>query len=277
MAVYRKRKAPAYRVKRNFRRVARKLVKVTKPKVPKKTNGDSTDRLKITMHRDIYKRDMLILPDQSMIANILFNPTRNVSTTFSNGICNLFYHPSASKLTEGLFSKYRCACVVMKISRPNVNMCYNNATPNQAQQVKLATIPWGTKILHSVIKNTPDSYNSTIQASATLTPQMKITAPTSWLEAVDDGKRLFINHHYKRTCTRVWKPVNDFERRYVALADDDRELARGGIHIHMESNHPIAYDRTEPTNHTSNQWNYAEDCKLFDIECTIYMQYKDRT
>jgi hypothetical protein len=272
MAFYKpKRKIPA-RAKRNFRRVAKKVVAYRKPRPAlRRFQGDLNDSLKITMSRQIHRKDMNELSDKSMECNIVFNPVQDVSTTFSNGVANLLYHPSAAKLTEGIFRKYRCACVVLKISRPNVNFNYNNTNSNQTQNVTLPTIQWGTKILHSHIVNKPDSYTSAVQSNAVLTRQVVLIQPTSWNEAIDDGNRQFINHQYKRSCTRVWKPVGEFERRFVSVADDDLQLARGGIHIHMENQQPLSMDRSD------KQWQYDPDVVLFDIHATVYMKYTDRT
>ena len=55
--VFRK-KIPA-RAKKNFRKVARKMVTKTKPKINKlnRLQGDQRDFIKITMSRQLFKRD----------------------------------------------------------------------------------------------------------------------------------------------------------------------------------------------------------------------------
>ena len=90
--------------------------------------------------------------------------------------------------------------------------------------------------------------------------------------------KLFKNHMYKRSCTRVWKPVGSFENRWRYFNNDgnnieDQELARGGLFIRVQKDHPI---NITDKNGTSQNWNYMPQTVLFDVEATVYMHYKDR-
>ena len=275
---YRK-KIPA-RAKRNFKRVAKKMVnykkKTFRPRKLLNGQGDTRDFLKITMSRQITKANMLVASDQSMSFTILNNPMTNI-TPNTDHASNLLYHPDFSKFNT-LYRQYKVSCIVYKISRPNVNFCYNNTTPNQTHSVQLPTLPWGTKILHSTLSYAPDAVTNTTQSNTNLVPRVNTIAPNNWREAVDDGRKLFHNHDYKRTCTRVWKPVGAFEKRwrYFNVGGeniDDQELARGGLHIRVQKDHPLnLVDKTG----TGNNWNYMPQTVLFDVEATVYMHYKDR-
>lgn len=275
------RKKPSTRAKRNFKKVASNMKKVrytgrlpySKPQY-NKLQGGQRDFLKITMHRELFKSDFnTTTSDQSMYHDILFNPMRNVTAAPSNGMSNLFYHPDFARLTESLYRAYKVTCIVIKFSRPNIALAYNNTTPNQTQSTQLPTIQWGTKIMHSKLTYAPDATTNTVVSNVNLTPRINLTQPSSWREAVDDGAKQFHNCGYKRYCTRVWKPTNDFERRWRYTDNDDRELCRGGIHIRFEKDHPI--DLTGVTG-TGNNWNYDPETKLLDIQATVYMAYKDR-
>ena len=276
-----KKKIPA-RAKRNFRKVARKMVakkKFYRPRSYLNGQGDTRDFLKITMSRQITKAMMLVASDQSMSYTILNNPMTNV-TPNTDHAGNLLYHPSFSQFSS-LFRQYKCSCIVYKITRPNVNFCYNNTTPNQTHSVQLPTVPWGTKVVHSQLSYQPNGVTNTTEANVTLTPRVNSIVPSSWRECVDDGRKLFQNHQYKRSITRVWKPVGAFEHRWryfntgsgESAQIDDQELARGGLFIRVQKDHPL--NLTDKTGTTGN-WNYMPQTVLFDIEATVYMHYKDR-
>ena len=268
-----------------------KTVKTTKPKKYKKVKntgnkkpakvprylltrqGDTRDFLKITMHRQITKGMMLVASDQSMSHTILNNPMNEVSIA-TNNASNLLYHTDFSRL-NALYKQYKVSCIVYKISRPNVNFCYNNTTPNQTQSIQLPTTPWGTKVLHTTISHVPDAITNVCESSTPIAYRMNTIAPNSWRECCDDGAKLFKMHGYKRHATRVWKPVGDFERRwrYNDSALEDQELCRGALHLRVEKDHPV--DLTDKTG-TGNNWNYMSSTVIFDIYATVYMQYKNR-
>ena len=159
-----------------------------------------------------------------------------------------------------------------------MNICYNNTTANNAQPVQLPTVPWGTKVVHSTLSYAPDSVTNTTQSNVNLVPRVNTIVPNNWRESVDDGRKLFKNHMYKRSITRVWKPVGSFENRWRFFNNDgnsieDQELARGGLFIRVQKDHPI--NLTDKTG-TSQNWNYMPQTVLFDVEATVYMHYKDR-
>lgn len=269
----------SYRAKRNFRKVAKKMVNAKKKSFrPRKMfggQGDTRDFLKITMYRQITKANMLVASDQSMSFTILNNPMTNI-TPNTDHASNLLYHPDFSKFST-LYRQYKVSCIVYKLSRPNVNLCYNNTTPNQTQSVQLPTVPWGTKVVHSILSYQPNAVTNTTESNVTLVPRVNTIVPSSWRESVDDGRKLFKNHEYKRTCTRVWKPVGAFENRWRYFNSgsqiDDQELARGGLAIRVQKDHPL--NLTDKSG-TSSNWNYMPQTVLFDVEATVYMHYKDR-
>ena len=264
---YTKKKAPAKKYMKKARpaKVSRYL----------QGQGDTRDFLKITMHRQITKAQMLVASDQSMSFTILNNPMTNV-TPSTDHASNLLYHPSFSNFSN-LFRQYKVTCIVYRLSRPNVNLCYNNTSPNQAQSVQLPTVPWGTKVVHSTLSYAPDSVTNTTQSNVNLTPRVNTIVPNNWRECVDDGRKLFKNHMYSRSCTRVWKPVGAFEKRWRYFNNgenlDDQELARGGLFIRVQKDHPV---NLTDKNGTSSNWNYMPQTVLFDVEATVYMHYKDR-
>ena len=265
---------PTARAKKNFRKVARKMV-YNKRKFstkPAKGMGDTRDFLKITMHREITKSMMDISSDRSMHYTILFNPKNNIAPNTDHA-GNLLYHPDFSCF-QNLYKQYKVSCIVLKLTRANQNFMYGNTTPNQVQSIQLPSVEWGTKVLHSTLSYQPDAVTNNVQGNAVLTPRVNLQAPTGWREAVDDGRQLFKNHHYKRSCTRVWKPVGPFEKRWRRIDNDDNELARGGIHIRLEHDRLVDYGVDDTRNNVN--WNYRENAVVFDIDATIYMHYRDR-
>lgn len=274
----RNRKVPA-RAKRNFRKVARKVVQYSKPK-PVMKQGDTKDFLKITMNRTLYKKNFLPSIDGSMYHDILFNVAQNLNTT-GTGVSNLFYHPDAAALLQ-IYNRYKCACIVMKFSRPNIPISWNNAnlSNNQLNALQLPTVPLGSKIMHTTIDYAPDDNPSSgIQSNAGATASTRLQLrqitnhPVSWREGCDDGKRLFRNHQYKRYFTRVWKPANAFEKRWVDKVAGNTELVRGGIHLRYEKECPVMLDGVTGV---SNNYNINSDVAMLNIEATIYMKYTDR-
>lgn len=266
------------RAKKNFKRFARKFVKKTKPKPPARklvprSNGDKTDFLKVTVARELYKRDFTTAPDQSMYHDIMFNVTQNLSTTASNGTSNLFYAPQTRTLFD-LFAQYKCVCIVVKMSRPNQPISYNNTNFNSTgMNIQLPTIPMATKVMHTRLTYQPDSDPTDgVDSNVTVQPRICTDHPVSWRETVDDGARVK-THQYKRYVTRVWKPVNAYERRWTSTVNDNTELVRGGLHIRFQKDHPVDLYNTSVN---SNNFNTSSLVKLLDLEATIYMQYKDR-
>lgn len=260
---------------KNKKAAQKKKYSKPKPSYGLRTDGDTTDSLKITMHRTLYKKDFMVtVPDNSIFHDIMFNPTQNLSVLTTNGTSNLLYHPDAGRLI-GLYEKYKCVCVVLKMSRPNTPISYNNANSGATLNNQLATIPWGTKILHTSVEYMPDNQpNSGIESNMTPLQLRQVTShPGSWREAVDDGKKLFVNHGFKRSCTRVWKPANAYERRWVDNTVGNRELVRGGIHIRFKKEHPVDLDGKTANN---SNFNWNQDLAMLEIEATIYMKYKDR-
>lgn len=274
--VFRK-KIPA-RAKRNFRRVAKKMVAYKKRtfKPRRSLQGDTKDFLKITMHRELYKRDFRVnSTDQSMFHDILFNPLVNVSANANgNSTSNLFYHPDLAKLTETLYNKYKITCIVMKFSRPNTTIYYNNTSGNISASHQLPTQPWGTKICHSYLTYNPNATTNVVESNTTLTPRVNCLTPSKWRECVDDGRKQFKSHTYKRQVTRVFRPATNFEKQWRSVSNDDQEICRGLIHIRFEKDHPI--DLYNLTSTGGGNYNYKEEAKLLDIEATVYCQYTDR-
>jgi len=269
-------KYPTSRKPRKFK-PRRKFVRKAKMyKTPRSTSGDTTDSLKITMHRTLYKKDFsTTTSDQSMFHDILFNVAMNLNATqpFVNGTSNLLYHPDASRLF-GLYQKYKCSCVVIKFARPDIPISYNNTNFGISQNIQKHTIPWGTKVLHTTLDYARDGAPlSGMESNANLTVRQVTNHPSSWREGVDDGKRLFKNHFYKRSVTRVWKPVNSYERRWIDTTVGNQELVRGGIHIRFQKDHGV--DLADRTSSASN-FNINDDVALMNLEATIYMRYKDR-
>lgn len=253
--------------------------RVRKTKVPRplrRTNGDTTDFLKVTMSRTLYKKDFqTTVSDGSMFHDILFNPAMNLNTTTTNGTSNLLYHPDCARLL-GLYQKYKCTCVVLKFNRPDIPISYNNTNISASMNIQKTTIPWGTKVLHTTVDYARDSQPlSGIESNSTNLVVRQVTNhPSSWREGVDDGMRLFKNHMFKRSVSRVWKPANAYEKRWVDTSVGNQELVRGGIHIRYQRDRGVDFDGN--LNNSTNL-NIHENAAVMHIQATVYMAYKDRS
>ena len=228
-------------------------------------NGNR-DVLKVRMTRTIRYGDMLAGSDGSRSCNIFFCPSRNISTAFSGGNCNLFYHPDFGVMQE-LYQQYKVSCVVMKFSKPDQYI--RDSTNSTVQFIKMPTQEWGTQILHSRLCNKPDTTTGAMQLQADITPRVQIYTPSTYAEAVDDGARRFkIVPNYKRSETRVYKPSSFYEKKWTNKLYDDLELAKGGIHIRIKKG-------SEPVPEVAHLDVYDQQI-MFDVTATVYMNFKER-
>lgn len=277
MAYY-PRKKPSTRAKRNFKKWAtgqnRARANRGRPG-PKTFRGgrlrntginSNFDVLKVRMTRTITYGDMQSSTDGSRYCNLFFCPMHNVSTTFSGGSANLFYHPDFETMSA-LYQQYKVTCVVLKFSRPDIWI--KDSTNANNQFIKMPTQEWGSQILHSRIVNKPDANTGSMQLQADLQPRVQIYAPASYAEAVDDGARRFkIVPNYKRTETRVYKPSTFYEKKWVNKLYDDPELAKGGMHLRIKKgNEPMG---------ALTHFDQDPSQTIYDITATVYMAFKER-
>lgn len=267
--VYKKQKmtktttGPSKKAKTNFRKFASGLKR--KSYVPRQVNNNK-DALKVRMSRTIQARDMVTTSsDGSRYCNIYFCPSRNISTSFAGGFCNLFYHPDFESI-QALYQQYRVTCIVMKFDRPDQYITDTNGASNF---LRVPNHEWGTQILHTRQVYKPDNVTGSIQTATDVQPRVVLYHPTTYKECVDDGARRFqVCPHWRRSVTRVYKPSTPFEKRYVNRLYDDTELSKGGIHIRIKDGND-----GQPSVSGLNQ---SPTQVLFNITATVYMAFKER-
>ena len=244
--------------KKPVRRYARKA------NMPRQINSNM-DALKVRMSRTIQARDMVTTSsDGSRYCNIYFCPSRNITTAFSGGQCNLFYHPDFESI-QTLYQQYKVTCVVIKLDRPDQYVIDTNSD----NYLREPNHEWGTQILHARTVYKPDTTLNAVQTATDLTPRVILYHPTTYKECVDDGARRFhICPHWRKSVTRTYKPSTQFEKRWVNRLYDDTELAKGGMHIRIKDG-----NAGQPSIPGLNQ---SPQQVLFNITATVYMAFKER-
>lgn len=281
--VFYPRRKPNTRAKRNFKKVARKMVRKTKPRFVRRprytTNTDNILKLKTKQYGSFKKTDFFAnTSDGSMFLDILFNVTKNLSVTptvsSSTSACNCFYHPDTA-VPQQLYRQYRTTCIVMEFYRPSIAINYGNEEVGPANQIRQQDVPLGTKIMHTKIVYQPDNTTNAIQPDAVLTPRLNLAHPTTWKEGVDDGKT-FVNHRNAKIVKRIFKPIG-IERRWrnkgasSSSEVDDQEISMGGIHLRYKSRNALDILNSEEL-----QWHAQDDATILNFTATIYTEYKDR-
>lgn len=265
MVFYKKRATAAKKIQRAARR---KFVAKRKP-IPRMPRSGNTDSIKVRMSRSILRSDMLSSPDDSLYCNIFFLPSKNVSTTFTSGQANLFYHADFQALGN-LYELYKVSCIVMEFKRPDVWIKQPATGTGEDNWIKCPTQEWGTEILHTRQVFKPDALTGSMQTVSDLTPRQTIYYPTSYREAVDDGAQRFKTAGYKRNQKRIYKPSTYLEKKWKHRTLSDSELALGGIHCRIKNG--IFAIPNVPVENAS----VRNEQVMFDVTATVYMSYSQR-